>query len=382
MHRLFLALFLFIQVTLFAEDPKPLICLNMIVKNETPVIRRCLASVKPIIDYWVIVDTGSTDGTQEMIKEFMKDVPGDLHERPWKNFEHNRNEALDLAKGKGDYILIIDADEVLEFDPDFKLPKLDRDFYHMMTKFGGTKYARVQLVNNHLDWKWKGVLHEAIDSPHAKSSAMLTGVYNVVRTDGARSQDPNKYQKDVAILEEALKAEPNNTRYVFYLAQSYKDANDYKNALETYQKRATMGGWDEEIYMCHYQSGLLRDWLNYPKDEVIASHYKSFQARPTRAEPLLRLADYYRRHGQFLEGYVVSKAALGIPLPNDLLFMEKWAYDYGILLECSINAYWIGKFKECYDLTMQLLAVKDLPENVKDCAERNLVFAKEKLGMK
>ncbi len=79
------------------NDEKPqtkTVCLNMIVRDESPVIRRSLASVKNLIDYWVIVDTGSADDTKEIIKEFMKDVPGELHERPWVNFEHNRNEAL------------------------------------------------------------------------------------------------------------------------------------------------------------------------------------------------------------------------------------------------------------------------------------------------
>ena len=62
------------------------LCLNMIVKNESHVIKRCLDSVKPIIDYWVIFDTGSTDGTQRIIQEVLKDIPGQLHERPWVNF--------------------------------------------------------------------------------------------------------------------------------------------------------------------------------------------------------------------------------------------------------------------------------------------------------
>src|SRR5574340_542399 len=95
---------------------KKTICLNMIVKNESKVIERCLASVKPIIDTWVIVDTGSTDGTQAIVREFLKDIPGELHERPWVNFGHNRNEALELARGKADYLLLIDADDKLAYE--------------------------------------------------------------------------------------------------------------------------------------------------------------------------------------------------------------------------------------------------------------------------
>ena len=89
---------------------QPTICLTMIVKNESEVIRRCIDSVRNYINYWVIVDTGSTDGTQELIKEIMNeyDIPGELHERPWVDFGHNRTESLQYAKDKCDYRLIID----------------------------------------------------------------------------------------------------------------------------------------------------------------------------------------------------------------------------------------------------------------------------------
>ena len=91
----------------------PRICLSMIVKNESPVIHRCLASVRPWIDHWVIVDTGSSDGTQDQVRAALAGVPGSLHERPWQDFAHNRNEALDLARAQADYVLFIDADEQL-----------------------------------------------------------------------------------------------------------------------------------------------------------------------------------------------------------------------------------------------------------------------------
>ena len=89
------------------------ICLSMIVKNEATVIRRCLDSVKPFITHWVIVDTGSTDGTQDIIREYMADLPGTLYEREWQDFAHNRSEALALSRPLADYSLVIDADDAL-----------------------------------------------------------------------------------------------------------------------------------------------------------------------------------------------------------------------------------------------------------------------------
>src|SRR4030095_16475872 len=111
------------------------ICLNMIVKDESPVIRRCLESVRPLIDHWVIVDTGSSDDTRELIREILKDLPGELHERPWQDFAHNRSEALALARGHGDYVLVIDADEVVEITPDFQLPQLTCDSYNVQIRY-------------------------------------------------------------------------------------------------------------------------------------------------------------------------------------------------------------------------------------------------------
>src|SRR3954470_18971390 len=104
---------------------RPTVCLNMIVKDEAHVIRRCLDSVRPLIDSWVIVDTGSTDGTQDVIREHLGDLPGTLMERPWVDFAHNRTEALDYARGAADYTFVIDADEVLELDEGFELPLLE-----------------------------------------------------------------------------------------------------------------------------------------------------------------------------------------------------------------------------------------------------------------
>ncbi len=136
------------------------ICLCMIVKNERHVLRRCLEAVRGLVDTWVVVDTGSTDGTQQLVRECMASLPGALYERPWKNFGHNRTEALNLARGGADYILMVDADEYIAPEPGFRWPRLEADAYHLLARNGAVDWYRTQLVRAALPWRYEGVLHE------------------------------------------------------------------------------------------------------------------------------------------------------------------------------------------------------------------------------
>ncbi len=375
-----LLLFLLFFLPLSAEEKKT-ICLNMIVKDETRVITRCLESVKPIIDYWVIVDTGSTDGTQDLIKEVMKDIPGELIERPWKNFEHNRNEALECAKNKGDYFLIMDADDRLEFEPTFVLPKLDRDSYRLWIKFGGTSYQRHQLISSKKPWKWVGVLHEVLVCDVPYSSDVLENVKYVVSCDGARSQDPKKFYKDAAILEEALKKEPENTRYMFYLAQSYRDAGEYEKSIECYQKRINAAGWDEEVFWSMLQVALCQKMLKKSEELVIDNLLGAYRRRPFRPEPVFYLAEIYRMQGRYDLAYAMIKLRDYIPKPptKDILFFQDWCEDWGIPFEFSISAYYVGRYQESLDACDKLLAMPDLPEHIRRQTEVNRRFPLEKL---
>ena len=342
---------------------KKKVCLNMIIKDESKVIQRSLASVKPVIDYWVIVDTGSTDRTQEIVKEFMKDIPGELHERPWVNFEHNRNEALKLANGKGDYLLFIDADEEFLYSKDFKKSDFNLDSYLVTISLGENRYYRKQIVNNHLNWKWVGVLHEYLTCPQAKSEGIWEGVVNYCRpAQGCRSRDNAKYEKDALVLEKALEKEPYNSRYVFYLAQSYRDAEKPELAIKNYLRRISMGGWDQEVFWSKYQIALLQEGLGKDAETVINAYMDAYNYRPTRVEPLCRLATYFRTKENYLLGYLVASQALSLPKTEDILMVETWAYDYWLQIEKLMCAQKIGKYEEVYHLAVQLLSSPNCPE--------------------
>lgn len=322
--------------------PRPTICLNMIVKNEAHVIARCLDSARPLIDRWCIVDTGSSDGTQARIRELMQGIPGTLHERPWKNFGHNRTEALELAGAEGcDYLLFIDADEHFEVPEGFAWPALQGEAYELTCHYAGISYARGALVASRLPWRWQGVLHEYLAStaPHAWQPLAAPAI--VVQHDGARARDPNTYLKDMAVLQEALVAEPGNTRYVFYLAQSQRDAGLLAEARENYLRRAAMGGWDEEVWYALFQAAVMAERLQMPAAEVQAAYLAAYEARPTRAEPLVELARFQRLRGLHAHAAVFAQAASALASPPDRLFVDGAAYRWRALDELAVSAYYV-----------------------------------------
>ena len=377
---LLLLIFLFSLSHAFAS-PKQKICLNMIVKDEATVIERCLASVKPYIDYWVIVDTGSTDGTQQIIKEYMKDTPGELHERPWVNFEHNRNEALDLAKEKGDYLLYIDADENLESSPSFSLPLLTSDQYFIILHHGETTYPRTLLINTTLSWRWKGVLHEHILCPENHSQSLIQGIINQSHCDGHRRKDPLRYHKDLKVLQAAFKKEPTNSRYLFYIASCHMSIGNSREALDAYHKRSTMDGDPQEVFWSLFQIARLQEKLNMPPETFIASYHKAYQHRPSRIEPLAHLANYYRLKGNYMLGFLYAFYARSVHSTlHDTIFISPRIRHELVPLELSICAYYIGRLDIAKNISEQMLENPDLTPSIREYVLTNLEWINPKIS--
>jgi len=334
----------------------------MIVKNEAHVIARCLASVRPFISSWVIVDTGSTDRTQEIVRDCLQDIPGALHERPWKNFGFNRTEGLQLARTYGKYSLIIDADEVLRAEDGFTLPELELDAYQLRTRLNDISYYRTQIVRSELPWRYEGVLHEYLELSQPFTQGRLEGLVNWPHPDGARSGDPDKYAKDAALLEAALLEEPTNSRYAYYLGQSYRDAGLRTQAIDAYRRRVALGGWVEETWSALFETARLLELTEHPQSEVVAAYLAAFEFRPSRAESLHALARYLRLQNRFELAYLFAKRATETPLPKDILFVDLSVYAWRAADELSIAAYYTGRHAEAIELTQALLDGHSLPE--------------------
>ena len=268
---------------------RPRVCLTMIVKNEARIIGRCLRSVRRLIDHWIIVDTGSTDETEAEVLRAMHGVPGEFHKRPWHGFGPAKTEALELARqltNSEGYALVVDADEILEGE----LPSdLRHDSYGIWMQINNVRFKNVRLFRLDKNWKYVGVLHEYPASDDAKTESMVDITITTPR-DGARSNNPNKYQDDAAALEAEIARVGPEPRYVFYLAQSYRDSGNDAQAVENYLKRAAMSnGFYEEVYVSLLEAARAYDRLGQ-KQLADVTYLRAHHAWPDRAEALRALA--------------------------------------------------------------------------------------------
>ncbi|MEU4270999.1 glycosyltransferase [Streptomyces sp. NPDC026092] len=346
----------------------------MIVKNESRVIERCLASVRDLVDTWVISDTGSTDGTQDLIRKALDGIPGELHEEPWVNFGHNRSLNISHARGRADYILLLDADLVLRQDG--PLPPLTADAY-MLRHEGALEYRIKRLVRGDLPWRYEGVTHEYLTADQDHVQENLDALFIQDHADGGSRHD--KFERDARLLSAELERDPSNVRTVFYLAQTMRDLGRTADAIALYERRAAMGGWAEEVYYALLQAGVLRaesgDW-----PAAMDTLTRAWDARPERLEACYELASRLRLRGRNHSAHAVVSAVVGRKQPDDLLFMQPWVYRWGLLFEYSITAYWVGDHAASLAACDRLLALPDLPETYREQTRTNREFAVRGLG--
>lgn len=301
-----------------------------IVKNEEKTIERCMRSFAPVLDCFLIVDTGSTDATMDVIRKTAKELekPLVLVERPWVSFGHNRTESLNLCRDAGaEYAFSIDADDTLWIDPSTTSLELTADGYVLDIDYGSMTFKRLQIMRCEKDWRFVGVLHEYPHSDKCQKLEVLHGIRYVCNPEGARSQDPAKYLKDIETLKKGLVDEPDNERYQFYLAQSYRDAGLLKEAHENYYKRAKQGKWAEEVYISLLEAAKISERLGADEDNVVDHYLQADKFRPTRCEALWHLIRYLIGRGYGPDKWgVIDQCRAARTGSNDVVFIEPHCY--------------------------------------------------------
>jgi len=347
------------------------ICLNAIVRNELANLPRMLKSVIPHIHCAVICDTGSTDGTPEFCEAIFKKagLPCKIVHTEFKDFSQARNFALLAAKTwhqPYDYILLVDAD--MELVADKPLPQLTADGYSLIQRQGGLAYYNVRLVRKDSPALYHGVTHEYIG---VNNPPLLNEWHFVDHATG--SNRPEKIERDTRLLEGYLATHPDDARSLFYLAQTYKDAGKFKEAIAAYEKRIAVGGWDEEVFQARLN--VARCYMSMGDEATfILKSLEAYNSRPKRAEPLYDLAHHYRlKDNQQQTGWLFAEAGSKITYPDDMLFVEQYMYDWGFLEEKSILGFYSDKTKPIgFAACDKLSLMKEAPQGVREGARTNL----------
>ena len=316
------------------------LCLNMIVRNESKIITRLLKSVLPIIDTYVICDTGSTDDTVSIIKDFFDSngIYGKIIFEPFKNFGYNRTFALKAAKGVATYALLLDADMIFKIEPSFNKELLTADSYLIIQKGSGLSYHNTRLIRLDIDSKCVGPTHEYYDLPSGSRSEKLNSIW--IDDIGDGGSKGNKFERDIKLLKQGIEEEPNNGRYYFYLANSYFNTGRHEESIQYYKKRIEIGGWVEEVFYAHLNLG--HAYITTKQDEMALSTWmNAYNLHSVRSETIYEICKYYRVKGMNKIAMAFCVLGKSIPYPkNDTLFIHNDIYETGFDYELSIIGYY------------------------------------------
>lgn len=312
----------------------------MIVKNESKIIERLLASVLSIVDTYCICDTGSTDDTVQRIENFMRAAgkPGTVIREPFRNFGYNRSFALAAAAPWGEYALLLDADMCLEIDPAFSTTALTADEYSIVQYNSAMEYYNTRIVRTGVGITCVGPTHEYYSIPKGLRCEKLSTLR--IRDIGDGGAKDDKFERDIRLLQAGLVEEPDNPRYYFYLANSYRDLGRHAEAIAAYQRRIELGGWVEEVFQACLEIGRCYRRVG---DKANAVHWwlEGYGRHPKRAETLYEVTKMYREDGKNQLGMMFCKLGAAIPYPkDDVLFINKGVYDYLFDYEYSVLAFY------------------------------------------
>lgn len=330
----------------------------MIVKNEAERIRETLESVKTAIDSWCILDTGSTDGTQDIIRDVFKDIVGQLHEEPiityadtgFIDFAATRNRGLELAGTDEPFLLLLNGDDTLQNGDALKefckanLNGQHGGYYIKIVGCPRGEYDSSRLMRTSVKWRYSLPTHEVLHGEGLVGGRVpVAQIYHV--------EDPwekriSLWERDAKILESWLKNNPTDTRAIFYLAQTFECLGNHKKALQYYKQRIPFGGWEEEVYEAYRRVAQCMGHLGEPWEKVQQAFLDTHASLPRRIEPIFQIAEYWFKKDNHALAYLFASRGLDVPLPtNDAFFVDREMYEWRLADIVATSAFYIGEKK-------------------------------------
>ncbi len=350
-------------------DEKPLLVVIIMVKNEKPVME---ATLKPFFDagvqHYVVLDTGSTDGTVKFTRALFKKnniQHGYVIEQPFVNFSASRNYALKGAEHifpGAAFFFVIDAEWYVH-----NIKGL-LDFCQKYKSFGYVTFSIKRKLQqfrelDYINWlfrprcgvKFVGVVHECVNHGAGMKAPEDIYIYYNPSGDGKR-KSKDRWYRDCNLLTKEHEKHPNDLRTIFYLAQTYACLDDKKQALAWYKKRCTnVRDNDEENHLAHYRIGMIYEsWGMWP--EALLYYCLAHDIRPSRVEPIVRMAKYYFDKQEYVLAFLLANYAANIPLPfQEMLMMNMYAYHVARYDILALASWHLGEYEVGFQATMKAL---------------------------
>ncbi|MGH2486962.1 MAG: glycosyltransferase [Ktedonobacterales bacterium] len=342
------------------------------VKDEETVIARCLVSLASFCDRIVLLDTGSTDETLSIASTVLNElgVPFRILHRPFDGFAASRTFLVKHSREDSDWVLMVDADMTLSG----VRPELPDDSEIGLVEFiyDGLVHTRAAYLSSPVEWRYEGELHEYVTADVPYGAARIAGV---TLTHHGHAGDQRSAEEDLEILERNAKLQPNEPRWKFYMAQTFKVMHRNEEAIAMYREAAILGeDGSEWVWYCMFQSALIaRDTVALLRACVL---------RPWRAEGWYALACLLSDEQMYDSALPYAEKASQLQEPDDFLFINRAVYQWGARYEWTICLAATGHLREAINNGATMLRHRyKMPPSVVIELERNME-AWEALGVR
>jgi len=332
--------------------------LVMIVKDESAILPRLADSVKDHVDYWTVIDTGSTDDTIETAKRVFAPVPGQVLFHEFDGFGPSRTFALQNAETHTDWMLCLCADETFHghVEVDDSVDIIEAEQHN-----GDLRFFLPRLLKSGRGWESRGRSHEYYFSPLGAGTWPARTDSFYVEHHGDGHDRPNKFRRDAELLLMDWAEDSENPRTAFYLAQTYDNNGEPAEAVGWYRQRINLGGWDEETFFAKFRLGVCLLNLG-AKQEGCGFLWEAWASKPHRAEPMVALSEHYRLSEQWILAWHVANLAQEHYDPAATGLFVDTSMEWRVTYEISISA-WYACQKEWGKLALnRLLSRDDIPE--------------------
>jgi glycosyltransferase involved in cell wall biosynthesis len=285
----------------FAYDN--LVHLCIMVKNGGPLFEQVLTENLPIVDRWTVLDTGSTDGTQDVVRRVLEGKKkGELVEEPFLNFRDSRNRCLELAGTRCKYTLMLDDTYAIRGDLRKFLHLIRGDTfansYSLLIQSDDSEYYSNRLLKTQDKLRYLYTIHEVVQAERnvtvviPKEEAWIydhRAPYMEERTHARKTYD-------LKCLYEMLETDPTNPRHLYYLAQTYVCLKDYEKAAHWFEQRALspLEGHHQEAVDAMFELGRLYNFkLGKPWALCEETYKKAYAMDPTRPDALYFIGIHY-----------------------------------------------------------------------------------------